>query len=409
MFILQYHTIAVTNTSITNTVFSHNINFEPCHGAAVVFYWYSLPESKYERLTPLYFYNTSFLRHEGIDNYPKISLDYGAVYIGIVNPGLVHLHIHFTRCTFSENVVANTGACLYATVYQFDDNTSDVSITLDSTNATKNSQYIRIAFVSSAGIFYFQRIAKVYITGTSIFSNNYGSVISSKGSNVYLSGNLTFNNNYATNGPAVLLVGSCQLHFMSEVIAKFTNNWAELMGGAIHARGDGKCAIQIDSNVEHVMFSDNEARRAGISIYAESIFLCYINNSDFSKSPNETMEYYYQHFNFIKTKSKSSLHQISTIPQTLTEGSDIQPPLQIYPGQEIYYCISARDALGRNVYSTIAIDIIVRKYSKHTIPKARKLWLSFDDQEQLIQEGKNCTTINMTVHRNDQSNIIINE
>ena len=406
MFILQYHTIAVTNTTITNTVFCCNINFEPCHGAAVVFYWYSLPEFKYERLTPLYFYNTSFLKHEGIDNYPISSLDYGAVYIGIVNPGLVHLDIRFSRCTFFGNLVVNTGACLYATVYQFDDNTGDVSITLDSTIATNNSQYTGIPFVSSAGIFYFQRIAKVYITGTSIFSNNYGSVISSKGSNVYLSGNLTFNNNHATNGPAILLVGNCQLHFMSEVIAKFTNNWAELMGGAIHARGDGKCAIQIDSNVEQVMFSDNEARRAGISIYVEPIFSCYINKSDFLKSPNETMEYY-QHFNFTKTKSKSSLYQISTIPQTLTEGSDIQPPLQIYPGQEIYYCISARDALGRNVYSTIAIDI-VRKYSKHTISIARKLWLSFDDQEQLIQEGKNCTTISVTVHRNDQSNIIIN-
>ena len=407
MFILQYHTIAVTNTTITNTVFNHNINYQPCHGAAVVVYWYSLPESKYERLTPLYFYNTSFLKHEGINNWPIPFVDYGAVYIGIVNPGLVHLNILFSRCTFSENVAANTGACLYSTVYQFADNTGDVSITLDSTIATKNSQYNRIPFVSSAGIFYFQRIAKVYITGTSIFSNNYGSVIISKGSNVYLSGNLTFNNNHATNGPAILLVGSCQLHFMSEVIAKFTNNWAELMGGAIHARGDGKCPIQIDSNVEQIMFSDNEARRAGLSIYAEPIFSCYINNSDFLKSPNETMAYYYQYFNFTKRKSNSSLLHFSTIPQALIEGADMQPSLHIYPGQEIYYCISARDALDRNVYSTIAIDI-VRKYSKHTIPKTRKLWLSFDDQEQLIQEGKNCTAISMTVHRNDQSNIIIN-
>ena len=403
MFILHHHAIAVTNTTITNTVFNHNTNYQHCHGAAIVFYWYSLPESKYERrLTPLYFYNTSFLKHEGIENRPINSFDYGAVYIGIVNPGLVHLDIHFTRCTFSENFVANTGACLYATVYQFDDNTGDVSITLDSTNATKNSQYIRIPFISSAGIFYFQGISRVDITGTSIFSNNYGSVISSKGSNVYLSGNLTFDDNYATNGPAILLVGSCQLHFMREVIAKFTNNWAELMGGAIHARGDGKCAIQIDSNVEQVMFSDNEARRAGISIYAEPIFSCYINNSDFLKSPQEIMAYYYQHFNFTKTKSKSSLLHVSTIPQTLIEGADMQPPLKIYPGQEIYYCISAVDALGRNVYSPIAIDI-VRKYSQPYILKTTKLWLSFHDQEQLIQEGKNCTTISMIVHTNNNS------
>ena len=331
-------------------------------------------------------------------------MDYGAVYIGIVNHGLVHLSIRFSRCTFTENFVANTGACLYARVYQFADNTGDVSITLDSTIATKNSQYIGIPFVSSAGIFYFHRIAKVYITGTSNFSNNYGSVISSKGSNVYLSGNLTFNNNHATNGPAILLAGSCQLHFMSEVIAKFTNNWAELMGGAIHARSYRKCAIYIDSNVEQVIFSDNKARRAGISIYAEPIFSCYINNSEILKSPQEIMAYYHQQFNFAKTKS-SSLLQVSTFPLKLIEGADIQPPLQIYPGQIIYYCISARDALDRNVYSTIAIDI-VRNYSQPNIPNATKLWLSFDDQEQLIQEGKNCTNIRVTVYTNNRSFII---
>ena len=406
MFILQYQTFADTNTTITNTVFNHNINYEDCHGAAIVFYWYSLYISTNEiRVAPLYIYNTSFLKHQGIDSWPINSLDYGAVYIGIVNPGDVHLNIRFSRCTFLENFVANTGTCLYATVYQFADNTGNVFITLNSTIATNNSQYIGIPFVSSAGIFYFHRITKVEITGTSIFSNNYGSVISSKGSNVYLSGNLTFNNNHATNGPAILLVGNCQLYFMSEAIATFTNNWAELLGGAIHTRSNGKCALHIDSNVQQVMFSDNEAKRAGMSIYAEPIFSCYINNSDVLKSPHEIMTYYHQHFNFTKTKSNSSLLQISTIPQKLIEGADMQPLLQIYPGQKIYYCISTNDALDRNVYSTIAIDII-RKYSQPNIPKTTKLWLSFYDQEQLIQEGKNCTTISMTVHGNDQSNII---
>ena len=318
MFILQYYTFVDTNTTIANTRFRDNIDFWYCHGAAIAFYWISLYVSTNEiRLTPLYIFNTSFLNHQGIDYWPINSLDYGAVYIGIVNPGDVHINIRFSRCTFLENFVATTGACLYATVYQFADNTGNVSITLDSTIATKNSKYIGISFVSSAGIFYFHGIAKVEITGTSIFSNNYGSVISSKGSNVYLSGNLTLNNNHATNGPVILLVGNCQLHFMSEVIATFTNNRPGLLGGAIHARSNGKCAIHIDVNVQQVMFSDNEAGRGGMSIYAEPLFSCYINNSDFLKSPHEVMTYYYQHFNFTKTKSNSSLLQVSTIPNII--------------------------------------------------------------------------------------------
>ena len=153
MFILQYHTFVDTNTTIINTIYRHNINFGHCHGAAIVFYWLSLYVSTNEiRLTPLYIYKTSFLKLEGIDNWPINSPDYGAVYIGIVNPGLVHLNIRFSRCKFLENLTANTGACLYATVYQFTDNTGNVSITLDSTIAKKNSQYIGIPFVSSAGI-----------------------------------------------------------------------------------------------------------------------------------------------------------------------------------------------------------------------------------------------------------------
>ena len=41
-----------------------------------------------------------------------------------------------------------------------------------------------------------------------------------------------------------------------------------------------------------------------------------------------------------------------------------------------------------------------------TIPKATKVWLSFDDQEQLIQEGIKCTVIGVTVHTNEKVNII---
>ena len=408
MFVLQYQTFAVTNTTITNTVFHHNINFKPCHGAAIVFYWYSSNESRnQESFAPLYVANTSFIKHEGISQWKESSLDYGAVYIGIVNPGHVHLTIHFNECKFQENYVANTGACLYARVYQFVDNTGNVSITLDSTIANENSKNTGIPSVSSAGIFHFHRIDKVDITGISNFSNNYGSVISSKDSNIYLSGHLTFDNNYAMSGPAILLLGTCQLHFMSEVIATFTNNWAQLVGGAIHAEGPkthDKCVIQVDADINQIVFSNNEARRAGSSIYAQPIFSCYINNSKYVDTLNESMTYYNQHFIFINNISNTTLLQFSTIPQSLKEYTTTEPH-QIYPGQEIYYCISAIDAFSRNVYSPIAIDI-VRNYSQPYIPKTTKVWLSFDDQEQLIQEGKNCTTISVTVHTNDQLNTI---
>ena len=410
MFILQYHTSAVINTTITNTIFRSNTNFKPCPGAAIVFYWISLHDSaKQEISTPLYVFNTSFLKHEGIPQRLVSSHDYGAVFIAIVNHIFVHLNIRFNKCKFQENYVANTGASLYATVYLFANNRGNVSITLDSTIATKNSQYTGIPFVSSADIFYFHRIDKVNITGTSNFSNNYGSVISSKTSNVYLSGNLTFNNNHAMTGPAIRLVGDCQLYFMNGVIAKFTDNWAQLVGGAIYAdsaESNDKCVIQIDANVSQIVFTNNEARRAGSSIYAKPIYSCYINsNLEYLKPSTETIAYYEKYFNFTNTKLNTTLLQLSTIPQDFSEGAGIQIPRKVYPGQEIYYCISAIDAIGRKVYSTIAIDI-VRNNSQTNISETRKVWLSFEDQEQLIEEGTKCTVIGVTVHTNDKVNVI---
>ena len=374
-----------------------------------MFYWYSLHKSaNQEHFTPLHLFNTSFLKHQGISQWPVSSLDYGAVYIGIINPGFIPIQIVFTLCTFRENFVANTGACLYASVYQFADNTGNVSITLDSTIAKKNSQYTDFPFVSSAGIFYFYRINRVDITGTSNFSNNYGSVISSKNSNVYLSGNLTFNDNYAMTGGAIKLVGNCQLYFMNGVIAKFTNNWAQLVGGAIYADSadsHDKCAIQIDTDISQIVFLNNEARRAGNSIYAKPIHSCYVNsNSNYIRPSAEAIAYYEKYFNFTNNKLNTTLLQLSTIPQGLSQGAGIQIPRKVYPGQEIYYCISAIDALGRMVYSTIAIDI-VRNHSQTNITKT-KVWLSFDDQEQLIQENTKCTVIGVTVHTNDKVNII---
>ena len=359
-------------------------------------------------LSTLYIFNTSF----GLGfkrKYAGLNKNGGAVYIGIDNHGVFQLNISFIDCTFRNNYVTNTGACLYASVYQITDNKGKVSVKLDSTIAVYNSQNTGKPFVSSAGIFYFYKINRVDITGTSHFNNNYGSVISSQDSNVYLSGKLTFNINHAMSGPAIRLVGNCQLHFMSGAIAKFTDNSAQLMGGAIYADGaesNDKCVIQINSYVSQIMFSDNEAKRAGSSIYAQPIFSCYVNKTNYIKSPNEAMAFYNQHFTFIYNKSSNSLYQFSTLPQDLKEITSILPDYdKIFPGHEIHYCISALDALNRKVFSTLAI-VIIKSHFQPNIPDTTKIWLDFHDQEQLIQERTNCTKISVSVHTNDKVNII---
>ena len=118
------------------------------------------------------------------------------------------------------------------------------------------------------------------------------------------------------------------------------------------------------------------------------------------------MKFYEQYFKFLNTFSTNNLHNILIIPKTLKEGSNVlQIPREIYPGQELFYCIKTIDIFGRSLYFNIAIDI-VRNKSQPNVPKTTNLWLSYDDQEQLIQEGTNCTVISMTVHTNDEINII---
>ena len=240
MLVLQYNTFAYINTSIVDTVFYGNSNTHQCHGAALIFYWFSLYYKTLVQKTSstLHISNTSFIYNQGFiqsADHMYSTQDNGAVYIGIVNRVMLQIHIDFISCKFHKNYVSYTGACLYASVYQYDNILGNVSITLDSTVAEKNSQNTKKPFVSSANIFHFHRINRVDIIGKSTFSNNYGSVISSQDSNVYLSGNLTFDNNHAMTGPAIRLVGNCQLYFMSGVIAKFIDNSAHLFGGAIYA------------------------------------------------------------------------------------------------------------------------------------------------------------------------------
>ena len=94
------------------------------------------------------------------------------------------------------------------------------------------------------------------------------------------------------------------------------------------------------------------------------------------------MESYKQHFKFVNTAKSTNNYDISSIPRQVLDGSVVsQYPQEIYPGQELFYCIKTIDILGRSAYSATA-TYIVRNNSQPYIPKTTKLWLSFDDQEQ---------------------------
>ena len=74
------------------------------------------------------------------------------------------------------------------------------------------------------------------ITGMSIFTTNYGSVIDALNSNVHLSkyANVTFNNNVGSRGAAIKLLGNGYLYFIGGAVVNFTNNQAQKFDWAIY-------------------------------------------------------------------------------------------------------------------------------------------------------------------------------
>ena len=130
-----------------------------------------------------------------------------------------------------------------------------ISIVLEEIYARNNSQKLTFYQDSTAGIFSFSNVANISITGTSTFTNNYGSVIDALNSNVYLSkyANVTFSNNVGSRGAAIKLLGNGYLYFIGGAIVNFTNNRAQKIGGAIYASSGIKnslllkeqCVIQL--------------------------------------------------------------------------------------------------------------------------------------------------------------------
>ena len=136
--------------------------------------------------------NTKFINHIG---HGRNYLPTGVIYVSVTElDKIVNIQIYFKKCSFENNLVQQTGACLFMSVYDNVKKFGKISIVLEEIYARNNSQKLTFYQDSTAGIFSFSNVANISITGTSTFTNNYGSVIDAFNSNVYLSkyANVTF-------------------------------------------------------------------------------------------------------------------------------------------------------------------------------------------------------------------------
>ena len=398
LLVLHYNSSLNTSTIVDNSLFSDNANGPKSflHGAALALYWIKVTDLSTTQPQLLLIQNTNFYNHTGDGhNY----LPTGAVYCGVAElDKTVTTEIHFKNCSFQNNLAQKTGACLFMSVFDNVKKFAKISILLEDIYARNNSQKLTFKSVSTVGIFSFSNVANVSITGTSTFTNNYGSVIDALNSNVYLSkyANVTFSTNVGSRGAAIKLLGNGYLYFIGGAVVNFTNNGAHEFGGAVYASSGIKnslllkkeCIIQLINITKemNISFTENVAINAGNSIYAYPLFSCRVKQKPSNNA--EVLEFYKSHFHFIGNKKVNKRHNISTSASKLTLCYP-NNSINIYPGQRKKIYMASIDALNRSVYSTVSVTIAENSHSL----------VLHNNQEQILNEGNKCTSFEVLINR----------
>ena len=407
VLILHYKSYNGSFVNINNTVFKYNylLDLHQCYGADVSFTFLGSSgiQTSNNMSLPLIIENTTF-QDNFIHSLTEKNFITGALYIGVKKTDSVKMTMLFKSVKCLNNLATHTGVCMFAEMlglYQY----GNVSVILESIDASYNSLVTLSSIASSVGIFTFHGI-NCYINGTkerpSTFSNNFGTVIDATDANIYLSGDVLFDGNKGTSGAAIKMKYDSRLHFMNGLTANFTKNQA-VLGGAIYAdiiNRKAYCAFHIQTKISRdiqVFFNNNSATEAGNDIYAFPIYHCqFNNNASNSYTPNQAMEFYKKGFHFLH-HPENSFWSFSTKPtklllnNTMTSNGDIYT----YPGQMVSLNLSALDELNRFVYTTVRVEIIPNKRDS-----SDHLWLSYEDKTQIVQESrdKTFTHINITVH-----------
>ena len=369
ILIVQYNSY-MSFIKIHSTDFKGNalLGIHHCYGADVSFnFLTSLIVSTFKFISPpLIIENTTF--HDALLSLNEQTyFKAGAVYIGIKKNDIVNMTLLFKDVICSNTFATHTGVCMFAEVLgRYKD--GSVSVILESIIASNNSLVTLASIPSSAGIFTFHGV-NFYITGTkkkpSNFSNNFGNVIDATDTNISLSGDILFDGNKGTSGAAIEMKYGNRLHFMNGLTANFTNNQAELFGGAIYADISNRnwdCAFYFQSNDMKLFFNNNIATEAGNDIYAFPIYNCQFDDSNHSYTPDQAMRFYNQVFRLIDGHGERVL-SFSTKPKILLLNNTVTSNGKIYtyPGQMVSLNLSALDELNHFVYTIVRVEIASKK------------------------------------------------
>ena len=137
LLVLHYNSSLNTSTIVDNSLFFDNANGPKSflHGAALALYWIKVTDLSMTQPQLVLIQNTKFYNHTGHGhNY----LPTGAVYVGVADlDKTVNIDIHFKNSRFQNNLVEETGVCLFMSVYDNAKKFANISIVLEDIYAMK--------------------------------------------------------------------------------------------------------------------------------------------------------------------------------------------------------------------------------------------------------------------------------
>ena len=440
VLVLHIHSITNSQTIINNCSFIENSNILSSHGVSLTFFmmFNKIHDTHLSNMYPLIVSNSVFKsgKAKGVIVY---KVNAGAVSVVIHNPPQnkdFNVTVTFSNVNFSGNVIETTGACLYANTYSNKDSgLKPLIIALDDVIAYNNTQDGSSTSISKAGMFTMDYIKALHITGSkSHYYYNSGSVFEVIDTNIILDGNMLFEGNRGERGAVFKLYGSSTFHLNNGLRATFINNIAHTKGGAIYAQDDiyktiKQCTFQMSSLFQNMtglnismIFINNTAGLSGSSIFSTNLYNCYMNELYYTGHHNE--KHYYDtifHFNSL-TPNPSNISTLSNhhciCSNDLTKciydnNNEVVFPniISVYPGQTLHIPMAAKDVVGNNVYSTVSLALArtSNNFGTMSLSPFSSWYISPHDENQVLLESQQCTSINFTLYKRNSNSERIND
>ena len=303
-------------------------------------------------------------------------------YYEITGVGCTNRQVEINNCTLKNNTAIRGSAIEISKhkvpIYELH-NVPQFTVTLNNSLITNNRLTPKKGQANEDGIVEVFSVASLVIRNTN-FSNNNGTGLMLVNSGVQFKGSITFEGNSARYGGAIKICDSSQMYFFNDTRVTFTDNTADLAGGAIYAGNQclqetPPCVFQIPPSISKITdmakgilhFDGNRAGIAGHAIYGGTVDDCFtdhelkINQSTEESSYYYSFELYKRIFDFSNPKEQS---KVTSDPYGVCE-CDVNNKLQCsnrtivrekYNGQTFSIYVSAVGQTNGKVPSRLEVE-----------------------------------------------------